>query len=227
MQLFPSDFLTAEFILKNFGFFLLVVAMGMPTLFVLRLVALAAGLCGVILASVVAYEPTVLFWSAIFVLMNLLQLSLGRSRKFGRALTKDEQLFHRQAVPMLTDGQTRMLLTAGQWIEVAKGTVFTRQGDTAGNFFFVAAGTVDIVVDGKKVAECGPGDLVGEIGASTGKAAMATSVCATAVRCLEFDAERLYRLLDGRTELLVAVETAVQSSLREKLLRANEQAVRR
>jgi hypothetical protein len=56
---------------------------------------------------------------------------------------------------------------------------------------------------------------------------MATSVCATAVRCLEFESERLYKLLDGRTELLVAVETAVQSSLRGKLQRANERALRR
>jgi CRP-like cAMP-binding protein len=226
MQLFPSDFLNTEFVLKNLGLFLLVVAIGMPTLFTVRLVALVAGLCGVAFASVVVYEPTVLFWSAIFVLVNLIYILLGRTRKFGRALSKDEQLFHRRAVPMLTDSQTRMLLTAGHWTKLASGEELTRQGETASELYFIAAGKVDILVDGRKVAECGPGDLVGEIGISTGEPAMATAVSATPVRCLVFESERLYRLLDGRTELLVAVETAVQSSLREKLLRANERAVR-
>jgi CRP-like cAMP-binding protein len=226
MQLFASDFLNAEFVLKNLGLFLLVVAVGMPTPFTVRLVALAAGICGIIFASLVLYEPTVLIWSAIFVVVNLIYIQLGRTRKFGRALTRDEQLFHREAVPMLTDSQTRMLLSAAQWMKLGGGDVLTRQGETSGNLYFIAAGSVDILVDGKKVAECGPGDLVGEIGVSTGQPATATSVCATIVRCLEFDSPRLYRLLDGRTELLVAVETAVQSSLRGKLQRANERALR-
>jgi CRP-like cAMP-binding protein len=227
MQLFASDFLNAEFVLKNLGLFLVVVAVGMPTLFTVRLVALAAGICGVFFASVIVWEPAILFWSAIFVLVNLVYIVLGRTRKFGRALTKDEQLFHKEAVPMLTDSQTRMLLSVAHWMKLGAGDVLTRQGETAGNLYFIAAGTVEIVVDGKKIAECDAGDLVGEIGVSTGQPATATSVCATAVRCLEFDADRLYRLLDGRTELLVAVETAVQSSLREKLARSNERAVRR
>jgi CRP-like cAMP-binding protein len=227
MQLFASDFLNAEFVLKNLGLFLLVVAVGMPTLFTLRLVAFVAGVCGIVFASIIVYDPIVLFWSVIFAAVNLIYIQLGRTRKFGRALTKDEQLFHREAVPMLTDAQTRMLLSAAHWTKLGAGDVLTRQGETAGNLYFIAAGTVDILVDGKKVAECGPGDLVGEIGVSTGQPATATSVCSTAARCLEFESERLYRLLDGRTELLVAVETAVQSSLREKLQRANERALRR
>jgi CRP-like cAMP-binding protein len=227
MQLFASDFLNAEFVLKNLGLFLLVVAVGMPTLFTVRIVALAAGICGIVYASLIVWEPAVLFWSAIFALVNLIYILLGRTRKFGRALTKDEQLFHREAVPMLTDSQTRMLLSVAHWLKLGAGDVLTRQGETAGNLYFIAAGTVDISVDGKKVAECGPGDLVGEIGVSTGQPATATSVCSSIVRCLEFDSDRLYRLLDGRTELLVAVETAVQSSLREKLQRANERALRR
>lgn len=224
MQLFTSDFLTTEFILKNVGLFLLAVAIGMPTLFWVRLVALVAGICGIVLTSIIAFEPTVLFWSAIFVAIILLQLRFGRTHKFGRALSAEEQAFHKQAVPMLTDSQVRLLLTAGRWRDMDKGKVLTRQGAPAGNLYFVANGKVDIIVDNKKVAECGPGELVGEIGVSTGELAMATSICTTAARCLEFEPDRLYRLLDGRTELLVAVESAVQESLRAKLVKANQRA---
>ena len=222
MQLFTSDFLTTEFILKNLGLFLLAVAIGMPTLFWVRLVALAAGVCGIVLSSVIRFEPTVLFWSAIFVVIILLQLRFGRSHKFGRALTREEQAFHKQAVPMLSDSQARLLLTAGEWRDFDKGKVLTRQGATASNLFFISSGKVDIVVDNRRVAECGPGELVGEIGVSTGEVAMATAICATPVHVLEFESDRLYRLLDGRTELLVAVESAVQESLREKLIKANQ-----
>ncbi len=224
MQLFTSDFLTTEFVLKNLGLFLLAVAIGMPTLFWVRLVALAAGVCAIALTSVIKFEPTVLFWSVIFVIIILLQLRFGRSHKFGRVLSPEEQAFHKQVVPMLSDSQVRLLLTAGRWRDVESGKVLTRQGAPASNLFFVASGKVDIVVDNRRIAECGPGELVGEIGVSTGEVAMATSICSTPVRCLEFEADRLYKLLDGRTELLVAVESAVQESLREKLIKANQRA---
>jgi CRP-like cAMP-binding protein len=80
---------------------------------------------------------------------------------------------------------------------------------------------VDIVVDGRKVAECGPGSLVGEIGMSTGTPATATAVCATPVRYLSFEAQRLYRLLDSHVDLQDAVELAIEKSLSEKLSRSN------
>ena len=82
-------------------------------------------------------------------------------------------------------------------------------------------GQVDIVVDGKKVADCGPGSLIGEIGLSTGDPATATAVCATPVRYLGFETTRLYRLLDGHVELQDAIELAIERSLRDKLHRAN------
>ena len=73
----------------------------------------------------------------------------------------------------------------------------------------------------EKIAECKAGNLVGEIGVSTGDPATATAVCASPVRYLSFDTGRLYGVLDRHTELQDALELAIQRSLRDKIHRQN------
>jgi CRP-like cAMP-binding protein len=130
-------------------------------------------------------------------------------------------MFRDRVVPTLSPGQVRRLLDAGRWREVMAGATLTRAGERVTELGFIARGQVDIIVDGRKVAECGAGTLVGEIGMSTGKPATATAVCATPVRYLSFEAPRLYRLLDAHVDLQDAVELAIERSLSDKLHRSN------
>ena len=143
---------------------------------------------------------------------------------FGGHLGPEERLFHEKVVPNLGAGQVRQLLAIGRWRDVVAGTTLTRTGQAVGELCFVTRGQVDIVVDGKRVAECGPGSLIGEIGMSTGEPATATAVCATPVRYLGFEAKRLYRLLDSHVALQDAIELAIERSLRDKLNRSNQAA---
>jgi CRP-like cAMP-binding protein len=133
-------------------------------------------------------------------------------------------MFRQRAVPGLNPGQVRRLLAAGRFREVVPGTVLTKEGERIAELVFVIRGEVDIIVEGRKVADVGAGSLLGETGISTGEAAMATAVCATPVRYLGFEAGKLYRLLDSHDELQDAIELAVERSLREKLNRSNMMA---
>ncbi|MFO1184178.1 MAG: cyclic nucleotide-binding domain-containing protein [Bauldia sp.] len=210
-----------EPIVRNLSYFLLVVAMGMPNLFLLRVVAIASGIAGLALAIFVSHDGTAAFWQSFFILMNVWQLVVSRSRKFGRALSEEEQLFRNKVVPQLSPGQTRKLLSAGRWRDAERGEALTRQNVSVTSLFFIASGKVDIIVDSVTIADCGPGSLIGEIGISTGELATATAVCASTVRYLEFTPDRLSRVLEGHTDLLAAVELAIQKSIREKLQFAN------
>jgi hypothetical protein len=220
MSLWLTEVFASETLYRHVALFLVVVALAMPTVGLVRWTALVAGIAGTALATW-AGDAIGLFWWGLLVIVTLVRLVWGVGRRPGRALTAEERMFHERAVPSLSVGQVRRLLDVGRWREVIAGTTLTRAGERVTELGFITRGQVDIVVDGKKVAECGPGSLVGEIGMSTGDPATATAVCATPVRYLSFEAPRLYRLLDSHVELQDAVELAIEKSLREKLHRSN------
>ena len=221
MSMWLYEVFAPETLARDVALFLVLVAIAMPTIGLVRLLALVAGVVGVGLFAFVAPDPVGLFWWSLLVVVTLVRMIMSMSRRGGSALADEERMFHEKVVPSLTAGQVRRLLDVGRWREVIAGATLTRVGEAVGELGFITRGQVDIVVDGKKVAECGPGTLIGEIGVSTGDPAMATAVCATPVRYLSFEAKRLYRLLDSHVDLQDAIELAVERSLSDKLRRAN------
>ncbi len=221
MSVWLLEVLNPAAIGRHLVLFLLVLAIAMPTLGLVRWTAFIAGIVGAVLTSTVAYDPVALFWWSLMIVVALLRIVLARDWRFGGKFTAEETAFHRAVVPGLTPGQVRRLLSAGKWREVVPGTTLTRQGERIAELCFLVRGQVDIVVDRAKVADCGPGTLIGEIGLSTGDPATATAVCASPVRYLGFDVNRLYRLLDNHVELQDAMELAIERSLRAKIHRSN------
>ena len=49
--------------------------------------------------------------------------------------------------------------------DVSAGTRLTTQGSLAYEFFAITSGAAEVTVDGRRVAELGPGDIAGEMGA--------------------------------------------------------------
>lgn len=213
-------FFSPQMVAWQVGLFGVVVALAMPTIALVRIVALIAAAVGLVLASY-AGDPVGVFWWAVLAIVVAVRMLVSRGRGFGGHLTSEEQLFHDKVVPTLSVSQARQLIAVGRWRDVVAGTTLTRAAQPVAELCFITRGQVDIVVDGKRVAECGPGALVGEVGISTGEPATATSICATPVRYLSFEAKRLYRLLDNHVQLQDAIELAVEKSLRDKLNRSN------
>ncbi len=214
-------FFSPQAVAWQLGLFGIVVALAMPTIALVRIVALIAAIAGLVVAASYAGDPVGVFWWSLLAVVIIVRMVALRGRGFGGHLNAEEQLFHDKVVPGLSVGQARQLLAAGRWRDVVAGTTLTRGGEPVSELCFITRGQVDILVDGKRVAECGPGALVGEVGISTGESATATAICATPVRYLAFEARRLYRLLDNHVQLQDAIELAVEKSLREKLNRSN------
>ncbi len=221
MSMWLTQFFAPETLARDAAMFLVVVAIAMPTLGLVRLMALVAGIVGAVLTVLIAHDSVGVFWWALLLVVAAVRMVLASSRRFGSPLSVDERLFHEKVVPTLSVSQVRRLLDIGRWREVIAGTALTRAGEAVGELGFITRGQVDIVVDGKKVAECGPGTLIGEIGMSTGEPATATAMCATPVRYLSFEAKQLYRLLDSHVDLQDAVELAIERSLSDKLRQSN------
>jgi Cyclic nucleotide-binding domain len=221
MSLWLTQVLDPGMLLRHIAMFLVVAAVAMPAIGLVRWLGLAAGIVGIVGASVIAYDPGNLFWWILLAIVAVLRIGFATGWRVGAPLSRDEEMFHQRIVPELNAGHVRLLLTAGRWREVVPGTALTRAGERIVELCFIARGQVDIVVDGKKVGDSGAGTLIGEAGLSTGDVATADAICSTSVRYLGFDATRLYRLLDNHEDLQDAIELAIERSLRDKLHRSN------
>ena len=64
----------------------------------------------------------------------------------------------------LTSEELRAIAPHADEIEVPEGTELVRQGEFAYEFFVIEEGTAEVMRDGERVAELGPGDFLGEMG---------------------------------------------------------------
>lgn len=92
-------------------------------------------------------------------------------------------------------GELRRLAAIANEIEVREGTVLTREGRTAREFFVLVEGTVRVTRGGRKLADLGPGDWLGEIALLARIPRTATATATSAVRTLVIADSAFHRLL--------------------------------
>jgi CRP-like cAMP-binding protein len=64
----------------------------------------------------------------------------------------------------LTSEERRAIAPHADEIEAQEGTELVRQGEFAYEFFVIEEGTAEVMRDGERIAELGPGDFLGEMG---------------------------------------------------------------
>jgi CRP-like cAMP-binding protein len=71
------------------------------------------------------------------------------------------------AIPLfsqLSADEAKRLAAFASETSIAEGQMLMKQGDYSTELIAIEEGTADIVQDGKKIAEVGQGDLIGEMG---------------------------------------------------------------
>src|SRR4051794_20787345 len=72
-----------------------------------------------------------------------------------------------RSVPLfesVSSEERRAIAQHADEIDVPEGEELVRQGDFAYEFFVLEDGSADVIRDGERVAELGPGDFLGEMG---------------------------------------------------------------
>jgi cAMP-dependent protein kinase regulator len=95
-------------------------------------------------------------------------------------------------------------------IDVEEGTELVRQGEFAYEFFVIEEGTADVVRDGERIAELGPGDFLGEMGI-VGKAVRnATVVTTSAAKVIVMTSQDFRLMAQSNPEVASQIEAAVE-----------------
>jgi CRP-like cAMP-binding protein len=97
-------------------------------------------------------------------------------------------------------------------MEVPKGTELVRQGEWAYEFFIIETGAADVLRDGERIAELGPGDFLGEMGI-VGKVVRNASVVTTVVSDVIVMTEQAFRSVSSTNP---GVASKIQAAVEER-----------
>jgi voltage-gated potassium channel len=102
-------------------------------------------------------------------------------------LRRDAKVELLKNVPLFagcTKAELRQLARISDELDLREGTVLTREGRTAHEFFVIVDGTVRVAKGGKKLADLGPGSWLGEIALLTRAKRTATATATSSVHTL-------------------------------------------
>lgn len=89
------------------------------------------------------------------------------------------------------------------------------EGQSGGPFFCITEGRADVVVDGKKVGELGPGDYFGEMSLLEGGSRSATVKASTHVKALAITSWNFLAILQSNWEITKKVLAELSRRVRE------------
>jgi CRP/FNR family cyclic AMP-dependent transcriptional regulator len=103
------------------------------------------------------------------------------------ALRRDAKIDLLKHVPLFADcskSELRQLARIADEVDVREGTVLTREGRSAREFFVIVDGTVRVSKNGRKLADLGPGAWLGEIALLTRQPRTATATATSSLTAL-------------------------------------------
>ena len=222
MELSLESALSAGGLVGHLSYLLLVISMLMNRLSLLRMLVIASALAAIVYDWVWLRDPVGVFWETLLVTVNIVQLLILYWKNTNARFSDDELAFVLGKFPGLAKGQSRQLLNLGDWQEAGDGTVITTEGVNAGKLTYVARGLVDVMVDNKKVAECGQGDFIGEMTVLNSEPASATTVVNGQAQLWCIDANVLSKILSRNPEIRREIDASFARNYKEKLINTNQ-----
>lgn len=219
-ELLVEEFATPGKLVGHLSYVLLIASMMMRSMKWLRILALSAGVVSIAYGFVLE-EYVVIFWEAVFVLVNLVQLLLLEIQNRRARFSNDEERFIKAALPGVERAHCRKLLALAIHEDVEVGAELTTEGEPVQRLLFILEGAISIEKQGKIVGVCGHDDFLGELGFMLGTNASATAVVANSVRCLSFKFGPLRALLEKDPGLRHALEASFNRNVMGKLVKAN------
>ncbi len=132
------------------------------------------------------------------------------------ALRRDAKIELLKSVPLFagcSKTELRQLAKTADEIDLRQGTVLTREGRPGREFFVLIDGTAEVTKKGKKIADLGPGDWLGEIALITDSPRTATVTATSAVDVLVITDRRFRSVVETMPSIALKVLACVGERL--------------
>jgi CRP/FNR family cyclic AMP-dependent transcriptional regulator len=110
----------------------------------------------------------------------------------------------------LSRDERRLVAQHADEIDVSEGTELVRQGEFAYEFFVIEDGAADVLRDGERIAQLGPGDFLGEMGIVSQAVRNATVVTTSAARVIVMTSQAFRSMSRSSPDVGKQIEAAVE-----------------
>jgi CRP/FNR family cyclic AMP-dependent transcriptional regulator len=131
-------------------------------------------------------------------------------------LRRDAKIELLKKVPLFagcSKSELRELAKTADELDLREGTVLTREGRPGREFFVLIDGTADVRKKGKKIADLGPGDWLGEIALITDSPRTATVTATSPVDVLVITDRRFRSVVETMPSIALKVLARVGERL--------------
>ncbi len=94
--------------------------------------------------------------------------------------------------------------------EFAEGVAVMREGGFSNDFYVIEEGTAEVTRDGEKIAEVGPGDVIGEEGLLEKSQRSATITATSTMRVIKIEHWELSRMKKSMPEVVASLSELVE-----------------
>ena len=190
----------------------------------LRLVSILASLFSVFYNYVIPVEPMwiAVGWNFVFISLNLYHIAVLVYEKRPVQMSPKHKELYETMFKNMTPVEFLKITKIADWIHFKTKESITQKGHTVPTLNLIYNGTVDVIVDDKKVAELKDGQFVGEMSFLTEKPATATCVVKHDTECLVWKQEQFKDLLKRNPSLYFTIQSLLSAQVSSALVSSNK-----
>ena len=189
----------------------------------LRLVSVLASLFSVFYNWVIPAEPMwiPIGWNFVFVLLNLYHIAIIIYEKRPVDMSPKHKELYETMFKNMTPVEFLKITKIADWVQFKSNELITQKGHSVPTLNLIYNGTVDVLVEDKKVAELKDGQFVGEMSFLTEKPATATCLVKHDTECLVWKQEQFKDLLKRNPSLYFTIQSLLSAQVSSALVSSN------
>ena len=190
----------------------------------LRVLSILASLFSVLYNFYIPVDPMWLAinWNIIFVLVNIYHIAVIIYEKRPVKMSTKEKELHETMFRGLTPVEFLKITKIAQWKKYKTPLPIITQGKPVNDLILIYNGTVDVLVNDKKVAELKDGQFVGEMSFLTEKPATATCKVEHNAECLVWPQKDFKDLLKRNPSLYFTIQSLLSEQVSNNLVSSSQ-----
>ena len=190
----------------------------------LRLVSILASLFSVFYNWVIPVEPLwiPIGWNFVFVALNLYHIAVIMYEKRPVQMSPKHKELYETMFKNLTPVEFLKITKLADWEHYKSGEVIIQERHAVETLNLIYNGTVDVVVDGKNVAELKDGQFVGEMSFLTEKPATATCTVKYDTELLVWKQAPFKDLLKRNPSLYFTIQSLLSAQVSDALVSSSK-----
>ena len=190
----------------------------------LRLVSILASAFSVFYNFYIPVEPMWLpiGWNFVFVALNLYHIAVIIYEKRPVQMSPKHKELYETMFNDMTPVEFLKITKIADWTHFKSGEIITQQTHKVPDLNLIYNGTVDVAVDGKKVAELKDGQFIGEMSFLTEKPATATCIVKHDSEVLVWKQEQFKELLKRNPSLYFTIQSLLSAQVSSALVSSSK-----